>query len=219
MLKSLFLRLSAVVLLFFFSNLSQAAFVVTTSLADFTAATRALGVDSYNDLDFNGYLSSPVDRQAGATSYTATATTGKLYVAGSAANSWLSTDIATDAITFSGLTKGAQAIGGNFFGTEIKGLFAGGTIRLTATDQTGTTVHTIAGATLDSFVGFVSSNVLRSLTVSSVSPDTAPLWPTVDHLTIGLRASNVSPVPEPDSLTLLLSGLGFLGLVVRRRRN
>jgi len=219
MLKSSSLRLLAVILLFCFSNLSQAAFVVTTSLADFTAATRALGVDSYNDLDFNGYLSSPVDRQAGATSYTATATTAKLYVAGSAANSWLSTDIATDAITFSGFTNGAQAIGGYFFGSEIKGLFADGAVRLTATDQTGTTVQTITGATINGFFGFVSSNALRSLTVLALSSDTVPLWPTVDNLTIGLRASNVSPVPEPDSLTLLLGGLSLLGLVVRRRRN
>ncbi len=219
MIKFLSFRFLAALLFFCLSNLSHAAFVVYTTAADFTAATRAPGVDTFNDLDFNGYPSSPLDRQAGTYAYTATASTARFYVAGSVANSWLSTDIATDAITFNGFTDGAQAIGGYFFGTEIKGLFADGALRLTATDQTGTVVQTIAAATVNSFFGFVSSNTLRSLTVSSISSDIAPLWPTVENLTVGLRATSVSPVPEPGSLMLLLGGLGLIALLARRRRN
>ncbi|MDY7574184.1 PEP-CTERM sorting domain-containing protein [Actimicrobium sp. CCI2.3] len=218
MIKSFALRLSAAILFSCFSNLSHAALTVFTSLADFTAATRAPGVDTFNDLDFNGYPSSPVIRQAGAYAYTATASTASFYVAGSASNAWLSTDISTDAVTFSGFSPGAQAISGYFFGSDIRGLFANGTVKLIATDQTGTVIQTIANATVNSFLGVVSGDALRSLTVLALSSDATALWPTVDNLTIGLQASSVSPVPEPGSMTMLLSGLGLLGLLARRRR-
>jgi hypothetical protein len=57
---------------------------------------------------------------------------------------------------------------------------------------------------------------MTSLVLSAVQPAAGPLWPTADNLTLatGLVAA---PVPEPETYALLLSGLGVLGFVARRR--
>lgn len=189
-----------------------------TSQASFMSATTAQGVDTYTGLSIVGSTPSPLMGTAGTYSYTAAASTSTFYGAGTQANPWLSTNVASDTITFSNFSGGAQAIGGNFFGSDILGLFAPGSVRITAVDQTGTSVQTITDATVTSFLGFVSTDTLISLTVAAIQPS-GPLWPTVDNLTIGRAAPTQTNVPEPGSSVLLLGGLGIMGVLARRRRS
>jgi hypothetical protein len=51
-----------------------------------------------------------------------------------------------------------NAIGGLFFGSDVNGAFASGTVMLTARDSLGaTSTQTITSATLSSFLGFQST--------------------------------------------------------------
>ena len=206
-------RVLAVTALVSFSGASQAALTVYTSQANFLAAVNAPGTDSYTGFSLTGSTPSPITRSAGSYQYTATAETSSFFGAGTTANPWLSTNTAADTITFNAFTGGANAIGGNFFGSDINGIFSSGNITLVATDSLGaTSSQTIVGATTTSFLGFVSSGTIASLVVQSVQ-GASPLWPTVDNLTLAVA------VPEPGTHAMLLAGLGVVGLMARRRRS
>ena len=193
----------------------QAALVVFNTQASFLAAVSSPGVDTFIGLSITDATASPLLRSAGSYTYTATSTT-TFFGAGSAANPWLSTNGATDVITFSGFSSGVNAIGGLFFGSDINGAFASGNVMLTAMDSLGaTSTQTITNATLSSFLGFQSTGAITSLVVSSVSPNST-VWPTVDNLTLATGA--VAAVPEPETWALMLGGLGVLGTLARRRR-
>lgn len=196
------------------SGASQAAITVYTDQASFLAAVINPGVDGFDGLSITGSTPSPLTRAAGDYGYTADATpAGSFFGAGTTANPWLSTNTATDTVSFTNFTGGVGALGGNFFGSNISGLFAAGSVTLSATDADGTVTQTITDATTGSFLGFVSSTgVLTGATLVSVQPTTGFLWPTVDNLTLA------AAVPEPETYGLMLAGLAFIGFVARRRR-
>lgn len=192
---------------------SQAAITVYTSLAAFNAAVGIAGTDTYTGFSITGSTPSPVMRNAGPYAYTAAAApAGLFFGAGTTANPWLSTEAAQDAITFSGFSAGVVAAGGNFFGSNIAGLFAAGDVSLTATDGGGSVTQTIVGATVGSFLGFVSNGPLLSLRITAVQPTPAFLWPTVDNLVLA------AAIPEPHTYAMLLAGLGLVGFMARHRR-
>jgi hypothetical protein len=194
---------------------AQAELTTYSTQASFLAAVSNPGVDGFNGLSITTSTPSPLTRSAGPYSYTATVTTTSFFGAGTTANPWLSTNTATDSITFSGFTGGVSAIGGLFFASNISGLFAAGDVTLTATDSLGATLtQTITGATTSSFLGFTSTGTITSLVLSSVQPATGFVWPTTDNLTLA-----VAVVPEVQTYALMLAGLGALGLVARRRRS
>ncbi|PZP34514.1 MAG: PEP-CTERM sorting domain-containing protein [Roseateles depolymerans] len=194
---------------------AQAGLTTYSSQASFLAAVTSPGVDTFTGLSITGSTPSPITRTAGSYSYTAAVSTTSFFGAGTTADPWLSTNTATDSITFNGFSGGVSAIGGLFFGSNISGLFAAGDVTLTVTDSLGATLtQTITGATTSSFLGFTSTGTITSLVLSSVQPASGFLWPTTDNLTLAIA----TPVPEAETYALLLSGLGVLGLVARRRR-
>jgi PEP-CTERM motif len=213
--KTKFLMQSVMVTALAFSGAATAAITVYTTQASFNAATSNQGVDTFTGFSISGATPSPITRTAGVYSYTGSASTTSFFGAGTTANPWLSTNTATDTMTFNAFTGGVQAVGGNFFGSDITGSFLSGNITLTATDSSGTVTQTIVGATTTSFLGFVSTGAMTSLTVASVQPATGFLWPTVDNLTL---AKIAAPVPEPETYAMFLAGLAMVSVIARRRR-
>jgi len=183
---------------------------VYTTQASFLAAVAAPGTDGFDGFLTTGATASPVLRTAGSYSYTASAS-GGFFGAGTVVNPWLSTNDAPDSITFSGFGGGARAIGANFFDSSASGSFAAGSVLLVATNSLGETLsQSILGATTSSFLGFVSTAALASLTLSAVQPAGGSLWPTVDNLTI-------AAIPEPETYALMLAGLAAISAIARRR--
>ena len=165
---------------------SQAAITVYTDQAAFLAAVSAPGVDTYLGFSITGSTPSPINRAAGPYNYTGTVTTTSFFGAGTVADPWLSTNTATDTITFNAFPPEVFAAGG---------LFAAGDITVVASDGNGAvSTQTITGATQTSFRGFVSDFPLTSLTVRSVQPGAGFLWPTVDNLTLAIVAPVVDEI-------------------------
>lgn len=193
---------------------AQAQFTVYTDLASFLAATSNPGTDSFDDLAA-GSLASPLSRSAGTHGYAASTNTLGFYVTGSGADRWLSTDVENDIVTFSGFGPTVRGIGAFFFGTDAGGAFRPGTsLTLRATGAGGTTVRTLSDATLDSFLGFVATDAVTSLTVQTVQPPNDLAWPTVNGLVL---ADAAVATPEPATAALLGAGVLALGLVSVRR--
>jgi hypothetical protein len=197
---------------------AQAVITVYTSAAAFNAATTAQGIDTYTGFSITGSTPSPIFRTAGAYGYKADATpTGTFFGGGTSTNPFLSTNTATDTIVLSTFTGGVEAAGGNFFDSDIAGAYALGDITITATDGSGTVTQTIVGATTNSFLGFVSSGSLTSLTIASVQ-GASPIWPSLDNLVLAKRAGAVVPqVPESSTWLMMIAGFGLVGGAMRRR--
>ena len=106
---------------------------------------------------------------------------------------------------------GINAIGGNFFSTNISSAFQASSVTIALSDGTTTTfTATVAG---DSYRGFVSDVAITSLTLTV--PTQQSLYASIDNLTVG--AAVAVPVPEPASFALFGLGLAGLAAVARRR--
>lgn len=193
-----------------FTSASQAAITVHTTLAAFNAATTAQSTDTFTGFSITGSTPSPITRSVGPYGYTASVSTTSFFGGGTTGNPFLSTNTATDTITIGTFTGGANAVGGNFFGSDVNGAFAAGGITVTATDSSGTISQLISPATLTSFLGFTSTTGVTQITVTSVQPASGFLWPSVDNFVLARTV-----VPEPTTLTALAAGAGML---LRRRR-
>jgi hypothetical protein len=189
------------------SAAANATITVYTSESAFNAAVTNAGTDNLDDLAL-GPLADTVLRPAGAYQYTASAP-GGLWGAGVPGDTWLSTDLRGDAITFSRFTGNVSAFGGNFFGSDVGGAYVpNGTLTLTASDGF-TLSYTLNDATQSSFLGFVSDTPLGTVTLAA-SPD-VDYWPTANNVVLA--------VPEPTTYAMLLAGLGFVLTMVRRRHD
>ena len=200
------------------ASVSQASLSIFTNEASFLAAVSAPGTDSFDDLTVFDNPASPLSRSAGSYTYSASVSSSSFFNVGSPADIWLSTDDAAATVTFNLFSSGVSAIGGFFFATDFDGAFlANQSIQLAAVDADGSLMQIINEATLGaSFLGFVSTGSLNSLTVTALQP-TFPTWPTINNLTLAAALPQTNDVPEPHSGLLLLSSMGILSLAGRRR--
>lgn len=197
---------------------SQATITVYTSLAAFTAAVQNPGTDTFADLSLGSQPFFDLTRRVGSYYYEGVTDPNRnFWVVGTDANPWLSTGTATDIIDIGAFVGGVSALGGNFFASARSGSFVSGDVVVTAADADGAVSRTITGATVDSFLGFVSNTgSMGSTRVRSVQPGSGNfIYPTVDNLVL---ATAVTAVPEPETYALLLAGLGIVGFIARRRR-
>jgi hypothetical protein len=184
---------------------AQADITVYTSEAAFLAAVQAPGVDTYNDLTVMPY-GETLNRSAGAYTYNVYSATG-LYGAGSPGDAWLSNNTGIAPLVFSNFGGGVSAFGGNFFGSDVFGQYKGGNLILTAIDGTALS-YGLDNAVATDFLGFVSTAPLLAVTVATDGG--LGVWPTANNVVLA--------VPEPATYGMLLAGLGFVGLMSRRRR-
>ncbi len=212
--KKILARSLAVAGLLAATGAAQATITVYTSLAAFTAAVFNPGVDTFAGLSTDATTFGPLNRTAGSYGYVATTEPNNAFFgAGTPSNPALSPNTAQDRMVFDGFTGGVGALGANFYATNISGAFISGDIIVTATDADGAVTRTITGATVDSFLGFVSNRgALISASLVSVQPVAGGfIWPTAENLVL-------AAVPEPETYALLLAGLGIVGFMARRRR-
>lgn len=184
---------------------AQADITVYTSQADFLAAVQAPGVDSYDDLTLEPY-GETLSRSAGAYTYDVYAATGLWGAGGDGGDYWLSTNDRRYPMVFSNFSSGVTAFGGNFFTTDVLGQYTTGNLILTAIDG-GVLSYSLDGTTPTDFLGFVSTSPLSAVTVSTDGG--MGYWPTANNVVLA--------VPEPATYGMLLAGLGFVGLMSRRR--
>ncbi|WP_298856312.1 hypothetical protein [uncultured Aquimonas sp.] len=177
---------------------AQAEITVVQSVAEFDAVVSGIAVDDYAGFSVTGSTPSPLTRGIPPYAYTANATTPEgaqtnFFGAGTTADPFLSLNTATDLIRFDGFAPAINAIGGQFFGSNISGLYTAGDIIIEVVDSLGDTeTLTLLGPQQTTFRGFVSNGTITSLTVRSVQPAGGFLWPTVDNL----RAGVVNLAPE-----------------------
>ena len=212
--KNFSLRLVAVAALLGLSGVSQAALTVYTTEASFLAAVSNAGTDDFSGLA-PGDLGSPVSRSTLTNGYTydASAPLNVYGIAG--APNWLSVVDAADTLSLGNFGGGVRAVGGTFFNTDVGGALSGGNVTVTGNDGGAPVSVFIISANTGSFVGFVSSGLIGSVTLvsdNSNSVDPNFLYPTTGKLVLA------SAVPEPETYALMLAGLGLVGFLARRRR-
>ena len=212
--RSRFLLTSMLTLLVGVPATARAQFTVYTSEAAWLAAVSNSGTDTFTGFSTTDATASPINRTAGAYGYTASATGYTFVGEGTADDPWLSTNFASDVITFNNFGPTVRAIGGNFFTSTFSGTYAPGDIMLSFVNAGGTSSHTIIGSTVGSFVGIVSTGgAISSFMVNSVQPSVGYLWPTVDNFSLAEAPSTT--VPEPSTYVMVAAGLAALAL--RRR--
>jgi hypothetical protein len=197
-----------------FASSAQAAITTYSDQSSFLAAISVSVVDSFSNLANGVGAGATITRLGGSSnSYTAGAPNGLYSI--SNGQVWLTTAVATDALTLSGFASNPTAIGGFFFTTDVGGAADGLALTITATAADGsTTTDNLLTTSASTFVGFTSSSAIKSLVFSvPAAVDGLNGYATVKNLTLG----TIAAVPEPGSYAMLLAGLGVLGMARRRR--
>jgi hypothetical protein len=194
---------------------AHSAINVFTSEASFLAAVVNAATDTFNDLTPGMAYAGPLNRSAGAYSYSASTTPNSptLYGAGSAGDAWLSSDAAADFILFDNFSPNVTAIGAYVFGSDIGGQFLQkGVIAVRVSNGVDTDVEFKFQAGTTNYFGFVSDAPILSFEVKSFYGQRTVVWPTVNDLTMA------AAIPEPETYALMLAGLAAVGFMARRRR-
>lgn len=205
--------------LLFVASTAQASITVYTNQAAYLAALSATAVDTYDNLPIDT-INTPLNRTAGAYSYTVTTSglSSQLYGAGNGDDHWLGTNAPGDSLVFSNFSSTVRGVGGFFFGSDVFGDYTSSTSStLTATNTLGEILtYQLLLPTQYSFIGFISSDAIATLRFKSSDADNG-VWATVNDLHLS-AAAVIPAVPEPSSYALLLAGMGLLGLIARWRQ-
>lgn len=191
---------------------AQAAILIFDDQASFLAAVSNVGTDSFNDLVRGGGFAGPVNRNAGTHAYTASAPGG--FTPGSnLGNVFLASTNAGSTMTFSGFGSDIYAVGGLFFGSNAAGDYqASRSITVSVAEPNDELTVFLKNPNPGSFLGFVSTVGLNSLTVTVASTD---IRPSIDNL---ILAGAPGVVPEPGVWAMMIVGFGLAGSVLRRVR-
>ncbi len=186
-----------------FSSVASAALYVSPNEGIYNTLVASIGCTSYTETFGStptGFLPSGYSSSTGPVNWSATATGGLYVQAG-----LFSTNNAGQALTFDFSAPGlsVQAVGGNFFATDVSFNVVPAVVVVLLDD--GTSYVNLM--TLESsFVGFISTGAaISSITLSL--PLASDLYPTVDRMVFGV-------VPAPGAIALL----GLAGFVGLRRR-
>ncbi|MCU0647195.1 MAG: PEP-CTERM sorting domain-containing protein [Gemmatimonadaceae bacterium] len=193
----------------------HAQFLQYTTLAAWQASVLNPGVDTFNDLAF-GTAAAPLNRTAGSFAYRASvAITGQqFYNVGPTTDRWLSTFSSADTIVLNTFATPVRAVSGFFFGTDTPGAFLPNvTVRVLATNASGTQTFTLPNTTTTSFFGLTSTSDITSVRLTVIQPGGTAAFITANDLRLAQTV-----VPEPSTYLMLGTGLLMLGVVARKRR-
>jgi hypothetical protein len=203
-----------------FNTSANAAITVYTSQAAFLSAISTAETDTFLGLSTTSSTSSPIARTTGTYTYTATTSAQDsegvfgFYAGGTSTDPFLAPSYAFNTITFSNFGGGVSALAGNFFASNSRNRYQGGEIMVSVVDQSGVFSKTISPASMSSgsFLGFVTTETMVSLRISTVPSFTAPLWASVDNLILASanQAVLTPSIPEPENYALMLTSLGVL---------
>lgn len=199
---------AAATLVFATSSQAVVTFVSTPAAFNGGIGVGPSGTDNFNDLTINSFFNGPVNRFAGVFGYRASTTMGDFFVAPVAGTRALSMELSTSSIVLDNFTRAVFAVGGNFFNTNIRGEFTGGSVTVLINDVNGGSFsNTFTPTSITGYAGFLSDTRINSVTIFNASTGSGP-WGAVDNLTLA--------VPEPGSLALMLAGLGVVATLARR---
>lgn len=191
---------------------ASATIVTYTDKTAFLAAIADPATDTFDDLSL-GLVPEPLNRSVGDYTYVATVDDGTNFVnSGSATDTWLSPEIATDRLTFSGFSSNVFGVGGFFFNTGLFGnVQTGLSVTVSVVDADGGLNETLPNTTPTTFLGFVSTTGITQLRVAANQPTGALTWATANDLVLGDQPT----VPEPGTLALI--GLGLAAARWRKK--
>ncbi len=202
------------------SGTIQAAPIIYNDASTFmnavTVPGATVGTDTFDDLNDGQNLgTTSISRNAGAISYTASSSAGPLWTGGTPENGFLTTDQGGSLITASGFSLDVTSFGMNVFGSDFFSLpTEGRNIRILVSDVMNNSFdYLLEATTRDTYFGFIGEYALTSISVSRV---TIGDWPSMDNLTLASAGGPSNNIPTP--MTLLLMGIGLLGIAVTRRR-
>ena len=198
---------------------AYADIILVYDRAAFGAATTGSGIDDFEDLEAS-QIEGELQRTAGSYSYRVTAgpSDAGFYPATFNGDTFLTSTVASDALTFRGFAPNVFAFGGSFFATDAYGSFVPGrTIELTAASGADRIAYTLDGSALSAFFGFISTTALTEITLRTISEQGNVYWATANNVVLATRDS-VVPVPEPSSHAILLTGLAAAAFARRARR-
>jgi len=216
-----FLR-GAIVIASLFSPMvtpAHAGIILVHDRSAFGATTTRSGTDDFEDLEAS-QVEGELERTAGSYSYHVAAgpSDAGFYPATFNGDTFLTSTMASDVLTFRGFAPDVFAFGGSFFATDAYGaLVPGHTIELTAASGSDRIAYTLDGSSLSAFFGFISTNALTEITLRTIGEQGNVYWATANNVVLATNDS-VAPVPEPSSHAMLLTGLAAAAFARRARR-